>query len=114
MSELNAARERLRERQTILTTATAMLGAETLNALKVVARHDLAEHPADDDDPVTEEWIKSLGIEYRPIYRGEEFIGDVVYEYGASPGDFCCIPLIKRTRGDVRRLLSALGIEGEN
>lgn len=80
----------------------------------------LAEHPADDGEPVTAEWLESIGF-YRdgvhpddpftcressiylsPKYDDEKLwvVFVEVYELGKS-----------KTRGDVRRLLAALGIE---
>ena len=79
----------------------------------------LAEHPADDDEPVTEEWLRSVGfcdteymsslengpLEYvleEEVYFPENWILN-----GGDPPESMSI----KTRGDVRRLCRALGIQ---
>ncbi len=98
-----------------------------------VARAYLAEHPSDDGEPITEDWLSGLGAEFfpatdyeRPMYilssscrrfgwelaryeEGDEWTAELTvnraYHLGVSHDI--------KTRGDVRRLCSALGIELE-
>lgn len=76
----------------------------------------LAEHPSDDDEPVTEEWLREIGFTY-----DDEWGATYIYGYKTFPlwyEDLCGewgwgeaeLPSPK-TRGDVRRLCRALGIE---
>lgn len=86
-----------------------------------LARAYLAEHPADGGEPITEEWLQSVGFEPR---KGSKFH----FVYDAAPymtimWDYREDELMighaqtwkrlgdNRTRGDVRRLCRALGIE---
>ena len=79
----------------------------------------MAEHPADDDETVTEEWLGRVGgvksSEYAKAFRraGSD---DLYFFYaGRNPFQsgltrFFKMPVVE-TRGDVRRLCVALGIE---
>lgn len=79
-----------------------------------LARAYLAEHPADDGEPVTVEWLAECGFERNaryftlPNYSGNLF--DVVlWADGFNvrwDGHTNC-----KTRGEVRRLCAALGIQ---
>lgn len=88
----------------------------------------ILDHPADDAEPVTEEWLRSVGF-HDSRYQGKRFslqLGDVrvcppIADLGLwvgimeDDGDFYsgakAIPQSHiRTRGDVRRLCAALGI----
>ena len=83
----------------------------------------LAEHPADDGEDVTEEWLESVGWRRNRGYMDSPQIGDSCFQLtwcslGQSMLLECddndqpdvTLPHIK-TRGDVRRLCEALGIE---
>lgn len=99
-----------------------------LLAMKHYAEIALAEHPADDAEPVTEEWMRSVGFEkhdalwqwsksnglkmpsrlvYWPGYRGDGTQWHI--DGGPRAKDIYDIPE-QPTRGDVRRLCVALGI----
>jgi len=72
----------------------------------------LAEHPADDDEPIDEAWFDSFSVPEWPhgttckTIAGHVWIDDTNTVYlEATP-----LPHIK-TRGDVRRLLAALGVK---
>lgn len=69
----------------------------------IVARNAaLAEHPADDDEPITEEWLESSGaLDALTEAFGMLHISDGVVRVGKGLS----------TRGEVRRLCEALGIE---
>lgn len=87
----------------------------------VIVKAYLAEHPADDDEPVTAEWLvcvsqKHIKLEFFVIGKTEElnvyvcascdatsFYADIVQDC-----DSVSIPL--RTRGDLRRLCKGLKI----
>lgn len=81
-----------------------------------VAAAWLAEHPADDAEPVTEEWLRSVGFSSRPNNRWLQIRtpqGGRLDCWMASPlwefhDEAVAIP---QTRGDVRRLCTALGID---
>lgn len=77
----------------------AFIGDVTM--VLMLAKAYLAEHPVDDDEPVTNEWLWSLPLYRKAIWRWtNNFVFDVSGQ--SAP----C-----KTRGDVRRLLAALGIE---
>lgn len=76
----------------------------------------LAEHPADDADDITEDWLREIGFTY-----DDEWGATYIYGYKTFPlwyEDLCGewgwgeaeLPTPK-TRGEVRRLMAALGIE---
>lgn len=133
MSDVRAAAERLRQMRA---DSEAFDGGypdnedgrlQSLCDHAILADAYLAEHPADDDEPVTEDFIRSLNP---PRYweAGAEYVWpDVCLRYsleicdGKPPvlsagfyidgGDKpVYLPHIK-TRGDVRRLCRALGVE---
>lgn len=82
----------------------------------LVAKAYLAAYLGDDDEPYDFDWVKTLGCDEedesaclfweddvgRPV---ELMYGDGWYVYGSFMGNQ------PQTRGDVRRLLAALGIE---
>lgn len=83
----------------------------------------LAEHPADDDEAVTEEWLESVGFKHR-VLRSEfgyecmsiylKIDNDDQWFFGTDYGhEFDAEVMLKTpaTRGDLRRLCKALGIE---
>lgn len=75
----------------------------------------IAEHPADDGDPVDEAWVKGLGFEqYEYVPYTWLKCGHLQYVPSRDP-PFCIVggwPVIRvETRGHVRRIAAALGIE---
>lgn len=83
----------------------------------------LAKHPADDDEPVTEEWMSEigfkdgrlkneLGYDCMSTYLRIDDIGQWYYgtDYGMELDAEVMLPSDRKTRGDVRRLCRALGI----
>ena len=79
-----------------------------------VCRQWLAEHPEDDEEPVTKEWLRSIG--FVNSISSVLVVGDMLSV--SMPGRYwvfsCCgMPTRMKyeTRGDVRRLCAALGIE---
>lgn len=95
-----------------------------LEAACVLQRHVLAEHPSDDAELVTEEWLRSSGFYPAESYGGDG--GTWNKNIGGSDDDTICFNLTTMkselwvgsryisipgsTRGDVRRLLAALKI----
>ena len=93
---------------------------QLLPDLITLANAYLAEHPADDGEPVTEKWASNLSD------RQELNEGDAIWILGLSdtgrsvslinrmPGNFWCVSMggvkinMVATRGDVRRLCAAL------
>ena len=81
----------------------------------------LSEHPADDDLPVTEEWLLSVGFEShagclaRRIERGSLPWIEVIFDddggYMLMIGSEAVWDGLPQPRGDVRRLCRALGIQ---
>lgn len=87
--------------------------------LWTLAQAYLAEHPADENEPITEEWLRSAGFIWQSTdtyelhsgafgndylrYTKIAFRAGLWYANGLGCAD--C-----KTRGDVRRLCSALGI----
>lgn len=79
----------------------------------------LAEHPADENEPVTEEWLRAVGFGDNGYnYAGCHLrLGGLEYATGDTNGFspwFYCGVLITdgglKTRGHVRRLCNCLGI----
>ncbi len=79
----------------------------------------LVEHPADDGEKVTEEWLLASGFTPHPEFRGHSIYNKTQsIEVWIADGGICVEgEYISRkfggdyTRGDMRRLCSALGIE---
>lgn len=84
----------------------------------------LAEHLVDDDEPFTEEWLESVGFRYSAndcwLQIGnddEDCVVEFLLDDAAATGICHCMILESdcghhiKTRGDVRRLCAALGIE---
>lgn len=85
----------------------------------------LAEHPADSDEPLTAEWLRSVGFkpdndeDYLWINNG--WRSDTlppfdfrIWGHGRcdlADEDGCILLIPPKTRGDLRRLCRALGIE---
>jgi hypothetical protein len=92
------------------------------DAAAKLARHILAENPADDDEPVSEEWLRSIGFkEGRPW---KDSVTSHLFVQCDLPGRRCLdwcdgrfrlsymdLSDIYKTRRDVRRLIAALGVE---
>ena len=100
------------------------IGTKYLDDLKLIARAYIAEHPADDAEPITEDWLCSSGF-----YPAESYGGDGETwnkNIGGSDDDTICFNLTTMkselwigsryisipgsTRADVRALLRALKI----
>lgn len=100
-----------------------MVGVCRYSDMETLANAYLAEHPADDDEPVTEEWWdNTLGGRHVCIQYSnfglwlDTRYGNVkveLYAESAALDSDCFVLtlLVKPTRGDVRRLCRALGIE---
>jgi hypothetical protein len=86
-----------------------------------LAKAYLAEHPADDEEPVNEEWLRSIGLKLRmgfgfPVTKTmslwDSRNGWGLYFHGglgdSAEGETKIANVA--TRGQVRRLLVALGI----
>ncbi len=95
--------------------------ADTIDAGAVeVCRDWLKDHPNDDNEPVTEGWLRAVGFRFLAGYgRGEWVIGDTretLPQVLSCSQDFltwtygCCHVVPPVTRGHVRRLCLALGI----
>lgn len=66
--------------------------------------------PSDDGEPVTAEWLESVGL--RGVLIDQDDVTFEVHEYGSSvAGDCFCIDLKCQTRGDARRLAAVFGIK---
>ena len=90
-----------------------------------VCRDWLTDHPSDDDEPVTEEWLELNATAYHGPIRQYSFGNisslrvlfwpshELRYESGwfVEAGPEMKPIADQRTRGDVRRLCRALGIE---
>lgn len=87
----------------------------------------LEDHPADDDEPVTEEWLRSVShkqahlggmhlfywqtvlLELKVWNSSQDDLWRSAVESWATVGEINLRTI--RTRGDVRRLWAALGVE---
>ena len=124
--------EELRKAAEIITKDAAFIrtlpkGMIEQSALDLAEAY-LAEHPADDDSeqPITEEWLMSIGftetgnnslrienngasveLEISRISKGTKWWGPYIC-------DEYCWPNNVGTRGQLRQLLKALGVEGES
>ena len=124
MSELRAAAEdTLRESAGLLLQEFGFHSSGTARRACMLAESYLAEHPADDAEPVTEEWLLSVGFkraEDDPVIlvlpstdtgRAMTYVTIEPCELRLEADDGGSIWIGERTRGDVRRLCTALGIE---
>lgn len=118
MSDLREKAERLvlaHEQMEALFPALASRG-DVLSASVEVCRAYLAEHSADEADPVTRKWLESIGFESNHGRLGLGQLQLTFYEGWNSWwafSDFKGSTRLRddlKTRGDIRRLLSALGI----
>lgn len=115
----------LREAAALVLDATAddefvQCGSRTWNAAIAIAKQIEAEHPADDDEPIAEEWLRSVGfargrfdddLVLPPIVRGLTVRDDIVCEYWVVRTYRIPDNAAPRTRGQLRLLCRALGIE---
>ena len=130
MSEIREAAERLRKHlKVIKRSETYSLSPYCIGdgwSLQLdddeaaLARAYLAEHQPDDDAPVTDKWLYSVG--FSDDRTGTPTLGPLHIQYAVLTDDndreypaYACIrslPItVPKTRGDVRRLCRALGIE---
>lgn len=135
MDEIRAAAERLTgdwDKSYPPAPHTATVDAVLLDTARV-AKAYLAEHPADDGEPLTRDWAKTCGWSH---VAGASGVGAALYHdeanlYAHTPpaksGLPWCVELwpedalsngkgpyravTVRTRGDLRRLCAALGID---
>jgi hypothetical protein len=81
-----------------------------------VARAYLAEHPADEDEPVTAEWLQSMGwAEFGLGIASQRGLFRSRLRFAFDLGVTLCMPGIESeghqmTRGELRRLCAALGV----
>lgn len=130
MSDVQSAAERLRRVQQGETLKAVYSNPHWAAATNYQLAHEcdmaevalayLAEHPADSELPIDEEWLRSVGFEafdehgsgwFKDSpggstrvsigYRGQWLVNGNEMEYAAQP----------KTRGDLRRLCFALGVE---
>jgi len=90
--------------------------------LETLGQAYLAEHPADEDEPVTAEWLRSIGFErmhessfdwHHPLIAFVRVRACEVYPklfHGCSAAGWHLVAL-SATRGQVRLLCRALGVE---
>ncbi len=81
------------------------------DARKTLADAWLAEHPADEHEPVTADWLRSVGgpdFEYRTTFG--VVLTLLVVKTERDGWHAATIPVPLPTRGHVRRLCAALGI----
>jgi hypothetical protein len=112
-------------------TAFAVASADGYDKMPIVeiavvlAHAYLADHPADEDEPVTEDWLRSIGLKLRmgfgfPVTKTmslwDSRNGWGLYFHGglgdSAEGETKIAKVA--TRGQVRRLLAALGIDCVN
>ena len=114
MSELRAAAEdTLRESAGLLLQEFGFHSSGTARRACMLAESYLAEHPADDAEPVTEEWLLSVGFKRHP-FEGMLHVIDGWMSMSIGQHEknaFVNTPLRGKTRGDVRTLCRSLGIE---
>lgn len=88
-------------------------------SIRELCRFYLREHPSDDSEPVTEEWLRAVGFRLMsgwPVWFFRESIEIRIrseHDSEANPAPFLRIAgqrIFNPTRGDVRRLCAALGV----
>ncbi len=90
--------------------ATPIHGAKACQ----LAQAYLAEHPADDEEPITEAWLRSVGFDDEHRLDWKNLVIKFCVPIRDNFWDFYLNSTqIKppKTRGDVRRLCKALGVE---
>lgn len=95
--------------------------AKTWTAFYALVRAYLAEHPADEDEPADHDWLISVGFiaigdaddcPARVAIKGNGQMVTVLIGLDVSDLVLNCMGISEDpTRGDVRRLCKALGIE---
>lgn len=84
--------------------------------LKLLAAAYLAEHPADDDEPVDMDWFNSVGFAIEiDLFAVRGILSFFRNSKGWNVTVVNSVPVNRgdMTRGDVRRLCAALGVELE-
>lgn len=110
--EVKAAAERLRGFDA--DCLGGWVGSEKAKEIAADVRTLLAEHPADDDVPVTEEWLKSQGVAFnsRGVNAERPKLWRLLFVERAPCDYLLSIPAeLLPTRQSVRLLLRALGVE---
>ena len=122
--ELKAARERKHRWDADDDAAYDAPGTDEENDMFMFGDAHLAEHPADEDEPITCEWLSMLTTRQQDAHLTGRFIWVI------AAGRFCAFIvtfepqgrqflfqangqalIVVKTRGDVRRLTTALGID---
>jgi len=79
----------------------------------MLAEAYLREHPSDDDTPIDEAWLRSVGFAERPEYPCGIWLDGLRY-MPKHKNWLWCETIMARctvcTRGELRRLCSALGV----
>ena len=104
-------------------TVTAADYEDCEGDIQYVANAYLAEHPADEDEPIDEDWLRSIGFH---VNTGDDYYlwinspnqdFDIQYwddweefRFATSKSDYD-VPVSIKTRGQLRDLLKALGLE---
>ena len=70
----------------------------------------LAGYPADDGEPITGEWLESVGRQSYWSVWGFELDLRIAFEPDRGCWYYPVLPVPLRTRNDVRRLCAALGV----
>ena len=113
--ELRAAAQEMVDDLSYLTDKSGGIRIPVPEHWRAVALGYLAEHPSDNEEPVTDEWLRSVGFDDR--LPGLVIEGDCQYLlvycragwYLSDDGDEIWVnPLTKRSH--VRRLCAALGV----
>jgi len=121
MDELRVAAKRLAEGEFSENYPAFMATTFGLADGFLLARAYLAEHPEDDGEPVTEEWLRS-SVGWIPV-EGSGYIGrdGIIFCKGSESVYSAWLQISQyyydmrrivrvETRGDVRRLCKALGV----
>lgn len=116
IDELQAAAERLRFMEYDSLSGFTPLNTQYMKDLEMIRAIYLAEHPADDGDAVTLDWLRHIGFELFSTCEQETFyaLGKLEFhpkhsckwQYGTKKA---ALP-VPVTRGGVRLLCRALGI----
>lgn len=124
-SEIRAATERLRRYYVSNVDVYLQRGSRGLSLFQDLETLYKAEHPADDNAPVDEEWVKKAGFE---CFDDKDIPGEPMVYWKLemiiiahmhivpslrmeTPSGLFEVVETGLTRGDVRRLCRALGIE---
>ncbi len=114
VNELRAAAERLTDPEDGIGEGTAndyVCGGFAADDAFALATAYLAEHPADDGEPITAEWLRSVGfVAHKPDGLPAYAVLPCVYiRLDGGELELDGIPLDFSTRGQLRRLCAALG-----